>query len=102
MKRAATALLFLAGVGFSQPAWAFCYQGRDIDGALQYLICLHNEQNDSINDLSNTLSSNARISNSNHDLLVSKISDLESQLSTLEGEVDTLRRTVRDLESRIP
>lgn len=78
-------------------ASAFCYQGSDINGALDYLICLHNEQNRTINDLGDTVSNNARIFNDNSQSVGSKIDDLEQEVESLRLEIDRLRSELHSL-----
>lgn len=88
-----TIALGLALFILPQQAFAICSRGFGIDAnsalnaELKYLICLHNEQNDALNE-------HAEIINSQGSLiqrLDSRIDDLELQISTLNRELDTLR-----------
>lgn len=81
-------------------ASAFCFQGSDIDGALRYLVCLHNEQADSINELSRTVSSNADAANSNAGRQSNRIEELEGQVRDLQTEIANLRDEIDKLEAR--
>lgn len=56
-------LLALSLATASTPAAAFCYQGRDVNDALQYLVCLHNEQADLLNEQARIINDHADIIN---------------------------------------
>ncbi|WP_296426519.1 hypothetical protein [Yoonia sp.] len=109
-----TALVFsqLPSVGHS-----YCYQGTGFDFAsavnksLDYLLCLHNEQANSLNEQariingnSDLISQNARIFNDAMDRQ-SNIKRALDSLTFLVTEMDRdqsrLRNTLEDLEARI-
>lgn len=72
-------------------AGAFCFQGSGVSGALDYLVCLHNEQNKTINSLADTLNSNADVANSNYRTQATALADLERKIRNLELEIAALR-----------
>lgn len=89
MNMKAFAALFLVGSLWPASAYAFCIQGgsgsyeREVKGAIEYLMCLHNEQVDSLNRHAEEINSLRR-----------KVSELELQMIEKESEVDDLRREV--------
>lgn len=96
--------------GASPPAFGLCFQntGYDlpsaVDGAVNWLTCLHNEQNDRLNQHSDAINDHGRAIGSLQDLVSansSTISDLESENQTLRYELDSAKSEISDLESKI-
>lgn len=82
-------------VVFASPASAMCLQMRsNINGAVDYLLCLHNEHVDLLNQHGasiNALSKAARLADSNGQEAARRIDALETEVRDLRDEVDALK-----------
>ena len=90
-------------------ASALCFRGGGFDFASQvnaefdYLICLHNEQVESINEHADLINDHARSINAQSDLISNQsyyISELERKLKALEYEVDDLKDQIADIKAQ--
>lgn len=93
---------------------AFCMQSTGFDfassvnGAIDWLVCLHNEQKDTLNSHANTLNIQAdelqsltRTVNTNAQITDqegSRISDLQRKMDVMSSENDALKVSVSELE----
>jgi peptidoglycan hydrolase CwlO-like protein len=78
-----------------------CYQGRGVSGALDYLVCLHNEQNQDLEDQSRIINNHARLidaATANISSLQSEVADLIHQLNDQKTEVVRLKLRIEELE----
>lgn len=87
-------LYLIVFVMISSPAAAFCFQGSDIKGALDYLVCLHNEQSDALNDHARLINQQA----ATIDDLRNDLDDAERRIRDLRIEVDSLGNLVRSMQ----
>lgn len=83
-------LFFVGLLASTSSASAFCFQGSDINGALDYLVCLHNEQSD-------TLSNHARLINQHADVIQQQASTIDE----LRNDLDQAERNIRDLRQEL-
>ena len=88
-----------AFIALSGPAHAVCFQRTGFDFAdsvnksLDHLICLHNEQVNTLNEHADVLNRQAKaisVLELENDTLRRTVSDLESQLSSIESRVGTV------------
>lgn len=93
------------------PAQAYCYQssGYDttsfINGAIQYLVCLHNEQNDTLDKHADAINESIRISNQHANVIDgqgAELRNLRSEIDLLRSEVEALQREISRLRASIP
>ncbi|WDR03103.1 hypothetical protein PSQ19_02560 [Devosia algicola] len=91
-------------------ASAACFQtvGYDttsfINGAVDYLVCLHNQQNDALEEHTRALNRQIDTSNQHADLInqnAQRISDLERQNQLLQMQLDALTGLVNAIDGRI-
>jgi hypothetical protein len=103
------AVLFVT-VTLPTGARAFCVQGygydfaSSVNSSLDYLICLHNEQNDALNSQSRTISENARIFNDAMDRqsqIAWAVDQVSDAIELMISENARLERRVAGLEYRL-
>lgn len=93
-----------AGVLFgSTNAQALCYEGMgydfasEVSSALDYLVCLHNEQVDKLNEHAGYINNNS----SNIDDVDRIAREARDKAESMQFELDSLRSKVIDLESQL-
>lgn len=108
MKRLITYALIAAF--FSSPANAFCIQSRGYDfqssvnGAVEWLTCLHNEQSSILNDHADTIN---RVRNTSLDLVTKQqsneleIYNLSQELQPIKNEIKRNDLDILDAEQKI-
>ncbi|KQW62685.1 hypothetical protein ASD02_00695 [Ensifer sp. Root1252] len=96
-------------LGSAAQAQAFCSEGFGYDfesklnSRLEYLVCLHNEQNDAINQHANIINSlNIKIDDLARKLreTESALQDREMEILNLTSEISSIKSDVDDVESR--
>lgn len=82
-----------------------CFQSTGFDFAdsinnsLDYLICLHNEQNRSLNSHADLLNQHAEFSNETRRLFADIIDSQNSKINDLEYELQRLKREIVNLQN---
>lgn len=89
-------LIVLGSLLFSMPAHAFCWQGSGIDDALQYLVCLHNEQADSLNRQARALNDHADLI----ERLARDINDESDARERLDDSLEIYARKIVGVEAK--
>lgn len=93
MRHLTFVMTLVAAVAPTSSAYAYCSRGisfdfeSQINAEFKYLICLHNEQVESLNQHADLINRQAGY-----------IVDLESKIDDLEWEISKLERRVSDLE----
>lgn len=94
-------LLTLCTVGIATPSYATCVQfSNDVNGAIDYLVCLHNEQNRVLNEFSDIVNNHARKLDSVSSAVLTiddNSAEMARRISRLEGEVADLQRELTEL-----
>ncbi|MGI2031977.1 hypothetical protein ACRQ1B_06245 [Rhizobium panacihumi] len=110
-------IILFFGLVFTSQAQAMCFQSRgydfasSIDGAVKWLTCLHNEQNEAINEQANIINRQSSMlqemeRRSRDDrLTLSRLASENSRLlvdaERAQININEMRTTIKDLEERL-
>lgn len=76
---------------------ALCLPGFEIQGNLQYLVCINSEQYKAINELTKTVNDNADIAKRNAKTSDANVRDLTIEIRFLAREVEKLRSEIAEI-----
>ncbi|WP_298293381.1 hypothetical protein [uncultured Litoreibacter sp.] len=103
-------LVAFVSVALATPASAFCSRGfgydfeSQINAEFKYLICIHNEQNDALNNHSRLINDHAdalNIQRASINDLIDRNNEMRQALLSLSSEVRNLAQSNELLEDRI-